>query len=88
MMKPRNRTRLHLAQTLSALLLATAVVAPAVAAVAETPAKTSSMAEGQKAASPCAPTNPCAPARKKKKSAENPCAPANPCAPKQKPPAK
>jgi len=77
---PRSR---KVAEALSALMLATALVAPAPAAIAaDAPAST--VKDGKKAANPCGPDNPCGPAKKKKKKgSDNPCAPANPCAPKK-----
>lgn len=80
--KTASRRR-PLADTLSALLVATALVAPAPAVIAaDAPATTKD--SGKKADNPCAPSNPCAPAKKKKRSnGDNPCAPANPCAPRK-----
>lgn len=73
----------QLAQTLSALMLATAMVAPAPAALAQSTPKTDAAKET--AGNPCGPSNPCGPAKKKKKKtgSDNPCAPGNPCAPKK-----
>jgi hypothetical protein len=93
-MKQGRQTKLKIVESLSALLVATALVAPAPALMAgELPAKTDNKAEPkkdskntkiEKAENPCGPSNPCAPGKKKKKkSADNPCAPANPCAPKK-----
>jgi hypothetical protein len=82
-MKKQTASRLKLAETLAALMLATALVAPVRAAVAaDAPAPTAK--DSKKVDNPCGPSNPCGPAKKKKKkSADNPCAPTNPCAPKK-----
>ncbi|WP_304765163.1 hypothetical protein [Undibacterium sp.] len=93
-MKQGRQTKHKLAESLSALFIATAFVAPAPALMAaDLPAKTDSKAEPkndaknpkiEKAENPCGPSNPCAPGKKKKKrSSDNPCSPANPCAPKK-----
>ena len=88
-MKKSISSRSKLAETLSALMLATAFVAPAPAALAAdttaAPAATASAAkDGKKIDNPCAPGNPCGPVKKKKKKgSDNPCAPGNPCAPKK-----
>lgn len=79
MRKRQQPATTTLAQTLSALLVASALVAPATQAVAAEPPMAI-------AANPCGPDNPCGPAKKKKKKTAdsgNPCAPSNPCAPKK-----
>jgi hypothetical protein len=82
-MKKQSPSRRKLTETLSALMLATALVAPAPAVLAaDAPATTAK--DSKKAENPCGPGNPCGPAKKKKKkTSENPCAPSNPCAPKK-----
>lgn len=71
----------RLAQTLSALLVASALAAPAPSLAQTAPAGGKSAKE--QTANPCGPGNPCGPAKKKKKKkgSDNPCAPGNPCAP-------
>lgn len=82
MKKPSKRRTL--AQSLSALMVASALVAPAPAVLAADAAAPATTKDGKKAANPCGPDNPCGPAKKKKKSSgDNPCAPSNPCAPKK-----
>ncbi len=82
MAKPGKKT--SLAQALTALVVASSLAAPAPAALAQS---NGPKADAKKEASqnPCAPGNPCGPAKKKKKKqgSDNPCAPANPCAPKK-----
>jgi hypothetical protein len=82
-MKKHFPSRRKLTETLSALMLATALVAPAPAVLAaDAPATTAK--DSKKVENPCGPSNPCGPAKKKKKkSSDSPCAPSNPCAPKK-----
>jgi uncharacterized low-complexity protein len=92
-MTTRPSPKRKLAETLSALLVATALIAPAPAVfAADAPTKSDSKSEGKadvktdkkSAENPCGPANPCGPSKKKKKKAsDNPCAPGNPCAPKK-----
>ena len=82
-MTKKTPARRKLTETLSALMLATALVAPAPAVLAaDAPATTAK--DSKKAENPCGPSNPCGLAtKKKKKTSDNPCAPSNPCAPKK-----
>jgi hypothetical protein len=79
-MTQRTSTKRQLADTLSALLVATALVAPAPAVLAADNATTAATKEKETTKA-----NPCGPARKNKKKAgsDNPCAPGNPCAPRK-----
>lgn len=81
-MTHRTTRKPALAHTLTALLVASALVAPAASAVAAEPTKPGAQ---QGASNPCGPENPCGPMKKKKKKggSDNPCAPGNPCAPKK-----
>lgn len=82
-MKKQTSSRRKVAEALAALMMATALVAPAKAATAAD-APASATKDGKKVANPCGPDNPCGPAKKKKKKgSDNPCAPSNPCAPKK-----
>ena len=80
-----KRKKTSLAQTLSALIVATAIVAPAPAALAQAKSPDKEV-KTESAGNPCSPGNPCGPdkkKKKKKKGSDNPCAPGNPCAPKK-----
>lgn len=72
--------RRPLADSLSALLVATTLVVPAAHAndapkAGASAPKAAASGTPAKAGNPCGPSNPCGPAKKRKKSSDNPCAP-------------